>query len=107
MESQMKIFKMLLGSLLLFGGAAFAEAKEPLTARGCVTATRTCGWILKMRSGLFYQLQGENLPEAANSGVEVKVIGSPGGKALSTCHSRANAGSFRVAKWHFLRGLCD
>jgi hypothetical protein len=107
MESQMKILNVLLGSLILLGGTALAEAKEPLSARGCVTATRTCGWILKMRSGLFYQLHGENLPEAANSGVEVKVTGLPGGKPLSTCHSRANAGSFKVASWHFLRGVCD
>ena len=63
-------------------------------------ATSTCGLILKSQSGLFYELQGADLPQAA-SGTQVLVTGRwQRGKETATCHSRADVGSIRVDKWH-------
>lgn len=103
----MKFLPIVLGSLVLVAGSMVAEAKKPITVRGCVTANRTCGWMLKMPSGLFYQLEGKNLAEAAKGGAAVDVVGRPGGNGLPTCISRANAGRLRVISWDFRRPLCE
>jgi hypothetical protein len=102
----MRLLPIALGSLILFGGSAIAEAKKPITVRGCVTANRACGWMLKMRSGLFYELEGKGLAEAAKSGTTVDVVGWRRGSGSPICVSRANAGSLRVVSWEFRRPLC-
>jgi hypothetical protein len=99
---------LLAGSAVLHHGSGTRTvAKEPITATGCVMATSTCGLILKSQSGLFYELQGADLPQAA-SGTQVLVTGRwQRGKETATCHSRADVGSIRVDKWHLLRGSCE